>query len=616
MPPTAATRDPAAADLPRSWSGPVRPRLAGPVPAAPPRRAVRAVVALLGVLASVLLPVSLAAAAPATVSPGEGIERYAPYQGQDACDPTAKPGAVALRDLVLAAYPDTGDSGIVRACNVGGTSEHKEGRAWDWRVSASDPQDVEDVEDFFAWLLGPDEHGNPAAMARRLGVMYVIWDSQIWKSYQADRGWQPYSGASPHTDHVHVSLGWAGALAETSYWTGTVAPVRSSPLTPTASASPSSSPRAGATASASPSRRRRPRRGRRPPRRRPCRRGRPRSARPRRSAPRPARRPARRSARRSRPARRRCRPRRPPGWAARRTSRRPRRPTRAASSSTRCPVPGSGTSRPSLTRLDPERVAPDRAGKGCAVPTERAAVPSPGQSVRTAVVWEVLSAVLAEADRAGDGLQVVDAGGGTGGFAVPLAAAGHRVTVVDPSPDSLAALQRRAAERGVADRVTALQGDLSELPGLVPAGSADLLLCHSVLEVVDDPAEALGAAAGVLRTGGRLSLLAANRAAAVLARALAGHPDEAARVLTDPAGRWGTADGVRRRFDAAELEQLVTRAGLVVEQLHGVRVVSDLVPGAVLDAEPAALLALERVLSERPPFRDVATQLHLLALRR
>lgn len=240
----------------------------------------------------------------------------------------------------------------------------------------------------------------------------------------------------------------------------------------------------------------------------------------------------------------------------------------------------------------------------------------PAGSARTAVVWEVLSTVLAEE---GADLHVVDAGGGTGGFAVPIAAAGHRVTVVDPSPDSLAALQRRAAERGLGDRVTGLQGDLTELPQLVPPGSADLLLCHSVLELVDDPAEALAGSVGVLRTGGRLSLLAANRAAAVLARALAGHPDEAAHVLTDPAGRWGPADGMRRRFTADALRELVTAAGLVVEQLHGVRVVSDLVPSAVLDAEPgaaAALLALERALSDRAPFRDVATSLHLLAVRR
>jgi S-adenosylmethionine-dependent methyltransferase len=243
----------------------------------------------------------------------------------------------------------------------------------------------------------------------------------------------------------------------------------------------------------------------------------------------------------------------------------------------------------------------------------------PAGSARTAVVWEVLSTVLAEADPAGSGLDILDAGGGTGGFAVPLAEAGHRVVVVDPSPDSLAALQRRAAERGLGDRVVGLQGDLTDLPGLVAPASADLLLCHSVLEVVDDPAEALAAIARMLRPGGRLSLLVANRAAAVLARALAGHPDEAARVLTDPAGRWGPADGVARRFTPEALTQLIHAADLVVEQLHGVRVVADLVPSAVLDLEPgaaAALLALERSLSDRAPFRDLATQLHVLALHR
>jgi len=120
----------------------------------------------------------------------------------------------------------------------------------------------------------------------------------------------------------------------------------------------------------------------------------------------------------------------------------------------------------------------------------------------------------------------------------------------------------------------------------------------------------------VLRPGGRLSLLVANRNAAVLARALAGRPDEAAHALTDPHGRWGPADGTHRRWTPEHISELVEQAGLAVEQLHGVRTVSDLVPSTVLDTEPgahAALLALERALSDRPPFRDLATQLHLLA---
>ena len=248
-----------------------------------------------------------------------------------------------------------------------------------------------------------------------------------------------------------------------------------------------------------------------------------------------------------------------------------------------------------------------------------AGAPLVATTVRTAVVWDVLSAFVATATASGDApLDVVDVGGGTGGFAVPLAQAGHRVTVIDPSPDALAALSRRAAEQGLTDRVRAVQGDLDDVQTLVAADSADLVLCHSVLQMVDDPAAAVRRLAALLRPGGGLSLLVGNRDAAVLARALAGRPAEATRLLDDATGRWGPADGVARRWTPAQLTSLVEEAGLVVAERHGIRVVADLVPSAVLDAEPgaaAALLLLERRLADQAPFRDLATQLHVLAHR-
>jgi 2-polyprenyl-3-methyl-5-hydroxy-6-metoxy-1,4-benzoquinol methylase len=226
---------------------------------------------------------------------------------------------------------------------------------------------------------------------------------------------------------------------------------------------------------------------------------------------------------------------------------------------------------------------------------------------RTAAIWATLRADLA--GRAG--LTVVDVGGGTGGFAVPLAEAGHRVTVVDTSPDALAALTRRAAEAGVAERITAVQGDADQLADLIADDSADLVLCHSVLEVVDDPVRAARALAAALRDGGSASVVVANRAAAVLSRALSGHLSAAADVATDPAGRAGPADKLRRRFDAAGATALLAAAGLTVEKIHGVRVLADLVPGSVADGDPAGLLALELALADEPPYRDIATQLHL-----
>lgn len=237
----------------------------------------------------------------------------------------------------------------------------------------------------------------------------------------------------------------------------------------------------------------------------------------------------------------------------------------------------------------------------------------PHVTARTAAVWAVLRREL---DRhAGRELVVLDVGGGTGGFAVPLAQAGHRVTVVDASPDALAALTRRAADAGVGDRVRAVQGDGDALGGLVAPGSADLILCHAVLEVVDDPAGVVRAVAETLHPGGAVSVLVASRAAAVLARAVNGHLDQATALLADPDGRVAGRDTVRRRYDADTAAALLGAAGLTVEEIHGVRVLVDLLPAAVVEADPLALLDLELAASARSPFRDMAAQLHLFARR-
>src|SRR4051812_38341561 len=91
-----------------------------------------------------------------------------------------------------------------------------------------------------------------------------------------------------------------------------------------------------------------------------------------------------------------------------------------------------------------------------AMPDRSSAGPRAHRALRTAVVWEALQDVLASrANGSGDVstvLDVLDVGGGTGGFAVPLAELGHRVTVVDPSPDALASLERRAQDVDVSVR--------------------------------------------------------------------------------------------------------------------------------------------------------------------
>jgi hypothetical protein len=47
------------------------------------------------------------------------------------------------------------------------------------------------------------------ANGQRLGVTYVIWNGRIFDRRNG-KGWQPYSGPSPHTDHVHISFAGSG----------------------------------------------------------------------------------------------------------------------------------------------------------------------------------------------------------------------------------------------------------------------------------------------------------------------------------------------------------------------------------------------------------------------
>ncbi|MCL3859658.1 DUF4214 domain-containing protein [Actinotalea sp. K2] len=186
---------------------------------------VAALVLSLVLMGSVASPVQAVPSGPSAPAPApDPIDAYATYRAQSTCDPTVKPGAQYLLDLVRSHYGVGRASPITRACSVGGASEHKEGRAIDWGVNVNNPTEKAAGDHFVGWLtaVGPD--GKVGYNARRLGVMYVIWNGRIWSNSSSNAAWRAYTGSSPHTDHVHVSLSWNGAYQRTSWWTGVAVP--------------------------------------------------------------------------------------------------------------------------------------------------------------------------------------------------------------------------------------------------------------------------------------------------------------------------------------------------------------------------------------------------------
>lgn len=200
-------------------------------PSHPPAWSLRRSLALgLAALALVALLPRGALSAPPSPDFGPLIEEYAEYDGQRRCRPKPKPGVVAFQQVLEQAYPDSTWFNISRPCRDGGQSEHKEGRALDWSRNAAVPAERSKVKDLFVWLFATDAHGNADAMARRLGIMYVIWNRRMWSAWSGD--WETFcvqrgrkckdpdskAALHPHRDHVHFSFGWPGARMQTSFW--------------------------------------------------------------------------------------------------------------------------------------------------------------------------------------------------------------------------------------------------------------------------------------------------------------------------------------------------------------------------------------------------------------
>ena len=177
-------------------------------------------------LGTVALAVALLLATPAAAQ--AQIEDYASYDPSAKCHEEPWPGTVQLARWVVKKYGG-GNAGMARDCRRKPSSEHESGRAFDWGVDVRSQQDRRQVKAFKEHLFATDRHGNTDAIARRMGVMYLIWDDHMYAAWNEFRP-EPYLSSScpsrkkcsrtlRHRDHVHVSLSKAGARAATSWFT-------------------------------------------------------------------------------------------------------------------------------------------------------------------------------------------------------------------------------------------------------------------------------------------------------------------------------------------------------------------------------------------------------------
>jgi S-adenosylmethionine-dependent methyltransferase len=215
-------------------------------------------------------------------------------------------------------------------------------------------------------------------------------------------------------------------------------------------------------------------------------------------------------------------------------------------------------------------------------------------------------------------LHDLDLGGGTGANAVRLAKLGHHVTLLDSSAEMLNIAERAAREAGVSEQIALKHGDAAQLANFLPAESFDVIVCHNILEYVDDPCAVLRSAARALRDPSSIiSVLVRNQAGEVLKAAI--QDGDLAATEHNLTAEWGHESlygGRVRLFTAESLHAMLAGASLAVTAERGVRVISDYLPPRVSrNDEYERIFELERKLGKRPEFGAVARYTHCLAHR-
>ncbi|MFE0649949.1 class I SAM-dependent methyltransferase [Streptomyces sp. NPDC059534] len=242
--------------------------------------------------------------------------------------------------------------------------------------------------------------------------------------------------------------------------------------------------------------------------------------------------------------------------------------------------------------------------------------------------WGRLRYTLAEAnlmrhldDGPGGGpLRVLDLAGGDGGDALRLAARGHHVTVVDHAPAMLAAAEARAAGSGLPERVTCVLADVHALPAEIADGGFDVVLCHNLLQYVDDVPGTLATAIAPLKEGGLLSVMAMNRHSAPL--------NVAVRQL-DPAAALAALDTDRLRTEMFDSDLTLHTAEEIIPALeahgcrdvhhYGIRSFCDYLTDDARKYDPAYYADLERLelaTTARVPYMHTARLFQLTARKR
>ncbi|WEB34048.1 methyltransferase domain-containing protein [Streptococcus anginosus] len=213
--------------------------------------------------------------------------------------------------------------------------------------------------------------------------------------------------------------------------------------------------------------------------------------------------------------------------------------------------------------------------------------------------YEILFAQLAHIKNK----KVLDFGSGFG-LVADFLAQNNQVIAIEPNDEMI-------AERQQNFHYQQLQGSLEMLKG-IPSARFDLIICHNVLEYVDEPALYLAEFSRLLKKGGQISLVKHNEVGRIMQTVVFANDTNLALDLLSGQSYQSHTMGQATYYDLADLLQKVT-SELTVQNYQGIRIFYGLQDNAVKTAVAwrEKMLKIELAVCQQSPYRDIAAFQHI-----
>lgn len=207
-------------------------------------------------------------------------------------------------------------------------------------------------------------------------------------------------------------------------------------------------------------------------------------------------------------------------------------------------------------------------------------------------------------------VRILDAGGGQGQFSLRLAAAGHSVVICDISAEMLALAEEQVTSQGLQDKVTLVHCALQDLPSHLQNARFDLVICHAVMEWMQDPQELLPCLVNYLMPEAYLSLTFYNLNSLIYKNLLRTNFKKI--IEQDYAGQRGSLTPINP-LDPNIVLQWIKDLPVQLLGHSGIRVFHDYIFNEYhRERDPESLVQLELQFSLIEPYRSLGRYVHLL----